>query len=57
MIVEVKVDANGDYIIEFPDELMKEVGWEIGDTLIWEETYICGNGEREDSVGYTLRKK
>lgn len=29
----VKICDNGDAIVELPDELVKELGWEIGDTL------------------------
>ena len=34
---DIKEDENGDQYIEFSDELMKTVGWEIGDTLEWSE--------------------
>ena len=32
---EAKVvhDSNGDTILEFPDEVMEQLGWEIGDDL------------------------
>lgn len=50
-------DENGDLILVFPQGLMEQVGWKIGDTLIWEETFICGDDEFEDCNGFTLRKK
>ena len=27
--------------IRLPDELMEQLGWEIGDEVEWEETEIC----------------
>lgn len=36
MITQVKYDKEHDcYLLELPDELMYELKWEIGDTLIW----------------------
>ena len=32
---EVKVDENGDYFIEIPEDIAKELGWEIGDDIKW----------------------
>lgn len=32
----VEICDNGDAIVELPDELVKELGWEIGDTLDYE---------------------
>ena len=38
--------------VRFPDELMKQLGWEIGDEVEWAETEICeGWGEH---MGFTL---
>jgi hypothetical protein len=31
----------GELCIRFPDELVKQLGWEIGDEIEWEETEIC----------------
>jgi len=34
----VKEDPDsGDLYLEFPDDLMNELGWEIGDNLKWTE--------------------
>jgi hypothetical protein len=33
--LEVKQHEDGDYFIEFPDEVLTEVGWAEGDTLKW----------------------
>lgn len=31
----VKDEETGDMILEFPDEMMAQVGWKTGDTLEW----------------------
>jgi bifunctional DNA-binding transcriptional regulator/antitoxin component of YhaV-PrlF toxin-antitoxin module len=45
MIYKAKVeeDSNGNLILIFPDELMEEMGWEVGDDLEWNVV----NGEVE----------
>ena len=35
--LEVMTDSNGELILEFPDELMDNVGWQGGDTLLWQQ--------------------
>lgn len=35
MIVTLEQDENGDLILPLTNELCKEVGWEIGDTISW----------------------
>jgi uncharacterized membrane protein (UPF0127 family) len=33
---DVVIDPEtNEYIINFPDEMVKEMGWEVGDTLDW----------------------
>ena len=32
----LEICDNGDAIVELPDELVKELGWEVGDTLDYE---------------------
>ena len=47
----LKVDTDpqsGDLYLQLTDELMDEMGWTVGDTLLWEEQ---ANGS------WTLRKK
>jgi len=42
----------GEHCIRFPDELMEQLGWEIGDEIKWGETENCKNwGEHK---GFTL---
>jgi len=38
--------------IRFPDELMEQLGWEIGDDVEWEETEIWD--EDKECKGFTL---
>lgn len=45
--LEVKQHEDGDCFIEFPDEVLVEVGWVEGDTLKWIDN---GNGS------WTLKK-
>lgn len=47
-ILEVQKLEDGDQYLEFPKELMEEVGWEEGDVLEWIDN---GNGS------WTLKKK
>lgn len=35
-IVEVQESDNGDLFIEFPDDLIDELGWQEGDILNWD---------------------
>ena len=36
--LEVQKDKeSGELFFEFPDALMNQMGWDAGDTLIWEE--------------------
>ena len=46
--VELQEDENGDLIMPIPSELLAQMGWDEGDTLIWEDSF---NGS------YSLRKK
>lgn len=36
-VVPVEEDSNGDMIITFNDALLNQMGWDIGDKLLWEE--------------------
>ena len=35
-IIEVQENNSGDLFIEFPDELIDELGWQEGDILNWD---------------------
>ena len=48
----VEVQENGktkELFIEFPADALDQVGWDEGDTLIWEEL--------DHGQGYSIRKK
>ena len=48
-IVEVQQDGKTkELFIEFPPDSIDQVGWDVGDTVIWEEL---------PSGGYSLTKK
>jgi hypothetical protein len=46
--VTLEEDENGDLILPLSEDILNSVGWDIGDELIWEESF---NGS------YVLRKK
>jgi|TARA_B110000977_G_scaffold163430_1_gene209382 hypothetical protein len=47
--IEVQKDGKTDELfIEFPPDCLNQVGWDTGDTLIWEELPLGG---------YSLNKK
>jgi hypothetical protein len=49
-IIEVKENSETkELYIEFPDGALDQVGWDIGDTLIWEEL--------PNSSSWSLKKK
>ena len=35
--IPVSKDEDGDMIITFPDELMEQMDWQIGDSLEWSD--------------------
>jgi bifunctional DNA-binding transcriptional regulator/antitoxin component of YhaV-PrlF toxin-antitoxin module len=39
--LEIQEDDNGDLFIQFPDDVIEELGWEVGDILEWK---LKGNG-------------
>jgi len=36
-IATIKENENGELYLEFPNELMEEMGWNEGDTLEWKD--------------------
>jgi len=54
-IVEVQESDNGDLFIEFPDDLIDELGWQEGDILNWD---LKGGGivlsKLNDESGYEV---
>tara|TARA_B100001093_G_scaffold71283_1_gene61903 strand:+ start:569 stop:799 length:231 start_codon:yes stop_codon:yes gene_type:complete len=49
--VTVEADNNGELFLPIPVELLSQMGWDFGDTLIWEENF-----DRTQKT-YTIRKK
>ena len=49
--VTVEADDNGELFLPIPVELLNQMGWDFGDTLIWEENF-----DRTQKT-YTIRKK
>lgn len=47
-VLPVEDDMKDNYLIIFPEDLISEVGWKKGDTLIWEDNF---------DGSFTLRKK
>jgi bifunctional DNA-binding transcriptional regulator/antitoxin component of YhaV-PrlF toxin-antitoxin module len=44
---KIEMDPSGEAYFQIPDELWDTLGWEIGDTIMWDDN---GDGS------YTLRK-
>ena len=57
-VVEVQENENGELFIEFPDELIDELGWKEGDILNWD---LKGEGivlsKVHDSSGYEVKEE
>ena len=51
MIVTVEADDDGNLVLPIPVELLNQMGWDIGDTLIWDESF---NGHTKS---YSIHKK
>jgi len=48
-VAQVEEDTEtGELVLPLPDELLNQVGWDFGDTLVWEEL---------DNGNWSLRKK
>lgn len=57
-IIEIQEDEFGDLFIEFPDELIEELGWQEGDVLNWD---LKGGGivltKVHDASGYQVEEE
>ena len=57
-IIEIQEDNSGDLFIEFPDELIDELGWQEGDILNWD---LKGSGivlsKVHDASGYQVEEE
>ena len=54
-IIEVQEDQDGELFIEFPEEIIEELGWQDGDILSWD---LKGDGiilsKLNDESGYEI---
>ena len=49
----VQEDDEGNAFIELPPELLKQLDWNEGDDLVWDETELCDDdGEFKGAVLY-----
>ena len=46
--LEVQADSNGELFFEFPDDLLKDLDWQVGDTLSW---------AKQDDYTWILKKE
>lgn len=46
--IQVQEDSDGEIFLEFPEDLLEQMNWSIGDTIVWTE---MPNG-----MGYTVTK-
>lgn len=46
--IQVQEDSDGEIFLEFPEDLLEQMNWSIGDTIVWTE---MPNG-----IGYTVTK-
>jgi hypothetical protein len=57
-IIEIQEDNSGDLFIEFPDDLIDELGWQEGDVLNWD---LKGEGivlsKVHDPSGYQVQEE
>ena len=48
----VQEDAEGNAFIELPPELLKQLDWNEGDDLVWDEIGVGDDGEFKGAVIY-----
>ena len=46
--IQVQEDSDGEIFLEFPEDLLQQMNWSIGDTIVWTE---MPNG-----MGYSVTK-
>ena len=50
-VVKVQETPDGELFVELPQELIDQLGWEVGDEVEWEESEICEDwGEHKGLV-------
>lgn len=52
--VQLEEDENGDLVLPFTDEILEELGWKVGDQLVWKDngdgTYTISR-DHDDILG------
>ena len=52
--VQLEEDENGDLVLPFTDEILEELGWKVGDQLVWKDngdgTYTISK-DQDDILG------
>lgn len=43
IVVEIQEDENGELFLQFPDDLMEQLGWHEGDIIDWDIDDATGN--------------
>ena len=54
MKVKLQKLNDNEYFLPIPDELLKELNWKLGDTILVEDTLICS--EHGETEGLTLER-
>ena len=50
-VVKVQETPDGELFVELPQELIDQLGWEVGDEVKWEEPEVCEDwGERKGLI-------
>lgn len=53
--VQLEEDENGDLVLPFTDEILEELGWKVGDQLVWKDngdgTYTLSKSDQDDMLG------
>ena len=54
-VTKVQQMPNGELLVELPQKLIDQLGWEVGDEVEWDESEICEDwGEHK---GFSLSNK
>lgn len=55
MILEVQENQDGDLVLEFPNEIIEQLGWHEGDNIVWTEnedgSFTLTKSEGEENNG------
>lgn len=54
---DIRKQPNGDYSVVIPDELMEELGWEIGDVVELETVLLCETDTETNGIVISNKTK